>query len=176
MQVLPFTGIGGVTQDALGRLLFNNGASVIPTSVVALADVLDANYNAPVTFMSRQLTVVNGIGVGTAFMSAVANIEITVNKTIRIATLELFELNSSDTNSFTGESAARFLTTNARSGEFLPNYIGATSDVQNFPAAVNSPLNTDTHNIVWPISCDAGAPLQVGGFKFSLDGLTAFVL
>ena len=175
MQVLPFTGIGGVTQDTLGRLLFNNGASVIPTSVVALADILDADYNAPVTFMSRQLTVVNGVGVGTAFMSAVANVEITVNKTIRIATLELFELNSSDTNSFTGESAARFLTTNARSGEFLPNYIGATSDVQNFPAAINSPLNTDTHNIVWPISCDAGAPLQVGGFKFSLDGLTAFV-
>jgi len=176
MQVLPFTGIGGVTQDANGRLLFNNGASVIPTSVVALADVLDSDYKVPVAFMSRQLTVVNGVGVGTAFMSAVVNVEITTAKTIRIATLELFEINSTDTNSFTGESATRFLTTNARLGEYLPNYIGATSDVQNFPAAVNSPLNTDTHNIVWPISCDAGAPLEVGGFKFSLDGLTAFVL
>jgi len=176
MQVLPFTGIGGVTQDANGRLLFNNGASVIPTSVVALADVLDSDYKVPVALMSRQLTVVNGLGVGTAFMSAVANVEITTAKTIRIATLELFEINSTDTNSFTGESASRFFTTNARIGEFLPNYIGATSDVQNFPAAVNSPLNTDTHNIVWPISCDAGAPLEVGGFKFSLDGLTAFVL
>jgi hypothetical protein len=176
MQVTPFIGIGGVTQDANGRLLFNNGASIIPITVVALADVLDSDYKVPVVLMSRQLTVVNGVGVGTAFMSAVANVEITTAKTIRIATLELFEINSSDTNSFTGESAARFLTTNARSGEFLPNYIGATSNVQNFPAVVNSPLNTDTHNIVWPISCNAGAPLEVGGFKFSLDGLTAFVL
>ena len=126
--------------------------------------------------MSRQLTVVNGIGVGTAFMSSVANVEITVNKTIRISTLELFELNSSDTSSFTGESAARFLTTNTRSGEFLPNYPRVTTEIQNFSGAGTFPLNTGTHNIVWPISCDAGAPLQVGGFKFSLDGLTAFVL
>ena len=175
MQVLPFTGIGGVTQDGSGRLLFNNGASVIPITVVELADTLDSDYKVPVSFMSRQLTVVNGIGVGTAFMSAVVNIEITIDKTIRVTTLELFEINSSDTNSFTGESAGRFLTTNARIGEFLPNYIGATSDIQNFPVAINSPLNTDTHNIVWPISCDAGAPLEVGGFKFSLDGLTAFI-
>jgi NifU-like protein involved in Fe-S cluster formation len=29
--------------------------------------------------------VVNGIGVGTAFMSAVANVEILVNKTIRVS-------------------------------------------------------------------------------------------
>lgn len=176
MEVAPFVGAGGITQDANGRLLFNNGASVIPVSVVALGDVLDSDYNAPVTFMSRQLTVVNGVGVGTAFMSAVANVEILVNKTIRVTTLELFELNSSDTNPFTGESAARFLTTQATTGKFLPNYPRATSAIQNFPAFANSPLNTDTHNVVWPITCDAGSPLQVGGFKFSLAGLTAFVL
>jgi len=74
-----------------------------------------------------------------------------------------------------GSSPLRLITSNVRSGDYLPNYIGAGSDIHNAPSNANFPLVSDTFNLTWPFSCDAGDADQIGGFIFKLDGLIAYL-
>ena len=74
-----------------------------------------------------------------------------------------------------GNSPLRLVTSNVRVGEYLPNYIAVGSDIHNAPSNANFPLVSDTFNLVWPFSCDAGNENQVGGFNFTIDGLVAYV-
>jgi len=62
-----------------------------------------------------------------------------------------------------------------RSGEYVPDYIAATTDIHNAPSNADFPLTSATKNITWPFSCDAGEETDLGGFIFRLDGLIAYI-
>jgi hypothetical protein len=164
-----WTGTGGCTVGAsFEGLQFNNGASVIPTSITT--GVLDSAYYAD-RILVRQINI-NGT-FGTA-LSSVTELSISANGSLELGTIRDREASPIRTGAF-GSAALRFINSDIRSGEYVPNYIAAGSDIDNAPSNANFPLVSDTFNLTWPFSCDASASNQIGGFEFKLDGLVAYL-
>jgi len=103
------------------------------------------------------------------------NIYVTSTNGLTAAMVHDIEITSTRGSGVQGNSPLRLLTSNVRSGEYLPNYIASGSDIHNAPSNANFPLVSDTFNLTWPFSCDAGNENQVGGFAFKLDGLIAYL-
>jgi hypothetical protein len=165
-----WSGVGGCSINSSGSITFNNGASVVPSSITS--NNFDELYRSGWQPIARQIDV-NGT-YGTA-LTSVVNIFITNTKQLQLQVLLDIEETSTRPTGAIGNSPFRFITSNVRSGEYLPNYIASASDIHNAPSNANFPLLSDTFNATWPFSCDAGEPDQIGGFEFSLDGMIAYL-
>lgn len=165
-----YSGSGGCTIDPNGSITFNNNTAVIPTSVVS--GNLDGTYSLPWDIATRAIDI--DATFGTSLTSSV-RIFITSTKRLQVQVVHDIEITATRGAGVQGNSPMRFITSNVRAGEYLPNYIGANTDIQNAPSNANFPLVSDTFNLTWPFSCDAGNENQIGGFVFRLDGLTAFI-
>ena len=172
------SGAGSVTLDASGSVFWNQNTSVIPISVLSAVENLDGNYlfQYP-TLFSR------GINVGSdgTILNSVGRFGIKSSGILFFSTLKNQEI-SGGTNTLVGSSTLRYINSNVRAGEYIPNFINTDTDIQNLPAAGASNIiaesgfpNSAGTDLTWPITCDAGDEEQVGGFFASLDGLIAFV-
>ena len=81
-----------------------------------------------------------------------------------------------------GASPLRYINSNIRSGEYIPNFDNTDTDIHNLPAAGASNLvgesgfpNAAGTDYTWPFTLDAAEETDIGGFYATLDGLTAFV-
>lgn len=172
----PFIGTdatygSGCTVDATnGGLTFNLGTSVVPVSVWPGA--LDDVYSMGQVIAIRPINLDASYGTS---LSAAFTVNITSAGVLVISTLKDVEITATRPAGYTGTSALRFITSNVRSGEYVPDYTAAASDIQNAPANANFPLLSDTRNVIWPFTCNAGESDQIGGFSFRLDGLMAYV-
>jgi hypothetical protein len=164
-----WSGVGGCTIIGTGGLQFNNGASVVPTSITA--GNFDALYRSGWQSVARQITVKGSNGTA---LTSMINIFITANKQLEIQTVNDIEDGTAATPLY-GNSPFRFITSNIRAGEYLPNYIAPASDIQNAPSNANFPLVSNTFNTTWDFNCDAAQASQIGGFEFSLDGMIAYL-
>jgi hypothetical protein len=164
-----WSGTGGCSINASGSITFNNGASVVPNSITA--GNFDGLYRSGWQPIARQINV--GGSTGTA-LTSIVNIFITSTKQLQIQTLLDIEETTIGTSAI-GNSPFRFITSNIRSGEYLPNYIASASDIHNAPSNANFPLVSNTFNNTWNFNCDAAQPAQIGGFEFSLDGMIAYL-
>lgn len=170
----PFTGApDGVSTNPNGSITFNNAGIVIPNSVVPTITNLDSTYSTGVIIGVRPISLGGGSTNGTA-LSTVLSVIIQQNKRLVFQLLKDIEI-PSGLSGVVGNSALRFITSNVRSGEFLPDYLAAATDIQNAPANANFPLVSDTFNLTYPFSCDAGDETQIGGFIVRIDGLTAYL-
>ena len=165
-----WSGVGGCTIDSNGAILFNNGASVVPTSITT--GNLDDTYGLGWIVATRPVDINATYGTS---LSALFAVSISAAKGLRASMVHDIEITTTRGSGFQGNSPLRFLTSNVRSGEYLPNYIGTGTDIHNAPSNANFPLLSDTFNATWPFSCDAGNENQVGGFIFKLDGLVAYL-
>jgi hypothetical protein len=102
-------------------------------------------------------------------------VSITAAKGLQAQLVHDLEITPTRGSGFQGNSPLRFVTSNVRSGEYLPNYIGTGTRIDNAPSNANFAMVSDTFNATWPFSCDAGNENQVGGFSFKLDGLIAYL-
>jgi hypothetical protein len=103
------------------------------------------------------------------------NVYVTATKGLTVALVHDIEITTTRGTGVQGNSPLRLITSNVRSGEYLPNYIGTGTDIHNAPSNANFDLKSDTFNLTWPFSCDAGDENQVGGFAFKLDGLIGYL-
>ena len=165
-----WSGVGGCSINPSGAITFNNGASVVPASITS--SNFDSLYRSGWQPIARQINI--NATYGTA-LTSVVNIFITSNKQLELQVLLDIEETSTRPTGAIGNSPFRFITSNVRSGEYLPNYTAAASDIHNAPSNANFPLVSDTYNATWPFSCNAGSPSQIGGFEFSLDGMIAYL-
>ena len=165
-----WSGVGGCTINANGAIEFNNGASVIPTTITA--GNLDDTYGLGWIVATRGIDV--NATYGTALTSVFA-VSITATKGLQAQLLHDLEITSTRGTGYQGNSPLRLITSNVRAGEYLPNYLATGTDIHNAPSNANFPLISDTFNLTWPFSCDAGNENQVGGFSFKLDGLIAYL-
>ena len=165
-----WSGTGGCSINASGSITFNNGASVVPAAITS--SNFDALYRSGWQPIARQINVDGTYGTA---LTSVVNIFITNTKQLEVQVLLDIEETSTRPTGAIGNSPFRFITSNVRSGEYLPNYIASGSDIHNAPSNANFPLVSDTFNATWPFSCNAGSPSQVGGFEFSLDGMIAYL-
>lgn len=168
------SGPGAVSISTGGVISFNNGTSVIPTSITSKN--LDADYRMPYPAVLNRPIVISGT-VGTS-LTAASRIAITEAGVLYIASLRDQEQIASATGVI-GGSHLRFITSNIRSGESVPNFINADTDIHNFPAAGANNLVGETDfsgsDYTWPFSCDAGDSGNLGGFFATIEGLTAFL-
>ena len=74
-----------------------------------------------------------------------------------------------------GSSHLRYITSNVRSGEQVPNFISTNTNIHNDPTSGTQPLNVQFNSFEYPFDCDAGEETQIGGFGFRLDGLIAYL-
>jgi hypothetical protein len=165
-----WSGVGGCSINANGAISFNNGGSVIPPSVTA--GNLDSTYYKAWDVALRAIDV--DPTYGTCLTSAI-RVYITSTKGLSVQLVHDIEITTTRGAGVQGNSPLRLITSNVRSGEYLPNYIAAATDIHNAPSNANFPLVSDTFNLTWPFSCDAGNENQIGGFNFSIDGLVAYL-
>jgi hypothetical protein len=165
-----WSGVGGCTIDAFGAIYFNNGGSVIPTSVTT--NNIDDPYSLGWIVAVRPIDVDATYG---TCLTSICNVTINTTNNLQVQLLHDVEITSTRGAGVQGNSPLRFATSNVRVGEYLPNYIAAASDIHNAPSNANFPLVSNTFNLTWPFSCDAGDENQVGGFYFKLDGLIAYL-
>ena len=165
-----WSGVGGCTINANGAISFNNGGAVIPPSVTA--GNLDNTYFKAWDVALRAIDV--DPTYGTSLTSAI-RASITSTKGLTVQVVHDIEISTTRGAGVQGNSPLRLVTSNVRVGEYLPNYIGTGTDIHNAPSNANFPLLSDTFNLTWPFSCDAGDENQIGGFYFVIDGLIAYV-
>jgi hypothetical protein len=165
-----WSGVGGCSINANGAISFNNGGSVIPPSVTA--GNLDSTYYKAWDVALRAIDV--DPTYGTCLTSAI-RVYITSTKGLSVQLVHDIEITTTRGAGVQGNSPLRLITSNVRLGEYLPNYIAAATDIHNAPSNANFPLVSNTFNLTWPFSCDAGNENQIGGFNFSIDGLVAYV-
>jgi hypothetical protein len=165
-----WSGVGGCTINANGAISFNNGGAVIPPSVTA--GNLDNTYFKAWDVALRAIDV--DPTYGTSLTSAI-RASITSTKGLTVQVVHDIEISTTRGAGVQGNSPLRLVTSNVRVGEYLPNYIGTGTDIHNAPSNANFPLLSDTFNLTWPFSCDAGNENQIGGFYFVIDGLIAYV-
>jgi hypothetical protein len=165
-----WSGVGGCSISANGAISFNNGGSVIPTSVTA--GNLDSIYTKAWDVALRPIDV--NPSYGTCLTSAI-RVSITSTKGLTVQLVHDIEITTTRGAGIQGNSPLRLITSNVRAGEYLPNYIATGTDIHNAPSNANFPLVSDTFNLTWPFTCDAGNENQIGGFNFSIDGLVAYV-
>ena len=165
-----WSGVGGCSINANGAISFNNGGSVIPPSVTA--GNLDNIYFKAWDVALRPIDV--DPTYGTSLTSAI-RAYITSTKGLTVQLVHDIEISTTRGAGVQGNSPLRLITSNVRVGEYLPNYIGTGTDIHNAPSNANFPLLSDTFNLTWPFSCDAGNENQIGGFYFVIDGLVAYV-
>lgn len=165
-----WSGVGGCTIDSNGAILFNNGASVVPASITT--GNFDDAYSLGWVVAARGIDV--NATYGTA-LTSMFSVSVSAAKGLQAQLVHDIEITPTRGSGYQGNSPLRFMTSNVRVGEYLPNYIAAASDIHNAPSNANFPLVSDTFNATWPFSCDAGNENQVGGFNFRLDGLIAYL-
>ncbi len=198
-----FTGGGGVSVNTNGSIQFNNGTSVIPSSVLDpyispsnTGTNLDNTYGMGYIIATRQIDV--DATYGTA-LSSLFSVGITSDKKLYIAVLKDLELtNTRNDIAQIGSSHLRYIVSNVRRTEKVPNFISPFSTVHSSITSgttttttipLPAPLAPDTqyetlnnlkvdYNIGtfdYPFDCDAGDENQIGGFAFRIDGLIAYV-
>ena len=180
-QVTPFTGSGGITYDTGDRIVFNNDASVIPTSVLDAGTSIDGIYRSTSNLAVREIQVTKGSDTSNGYLTASVVFLIDTNKKLKLITLDVIELNTVDNATELGSSALRYITSNVVATQYLPNYLDPKSELHSFttspaPSAPDRTITSEASaNYQWPITCNAGDKTQVGGFKVSLEGLIAYV-
>ena len=165
-----WSGTGGCSILTDGAIQFNNGGSVVPASITT------GNFDD--TYSMGWIVATRGIDVNANYgtsLSAMFSVSISPTKGLQAAMVHDIEITTTRGLGVQGNSPLRFVTSNVRIGEYLPNYIGTGTDIHNAPSNANFPLLSDTFNLTWPFSCDAGNENQVGGFAFKLDGLIAYL-
>jgi len=165
-----WSGVGGCSINANGAISFNNGGSVIPASVTA--GNLDNTYSKAWDVALRAIDI--DTEYGTCLTSAI-RASITSTKGLTVQLVHDIEITTTRGSGIQGNSPLRLVTSNVRVGEYLPNYLGTGTDIHNAPSNATFPLQSDTFNLTWPFSCDAGDENEIGGFNFNLDGLVAYV-
>jgi hypothetical protein len=166
-----WSGVGGCTIDSNGAISFNNGGSVIPSSVTT--SNLDGQYSLGWIIATRSIDVDSTYG--TALTSAM-NVSVTSTNALTVQLVHDIEITATRAAGVLGNSPLRFITSNVRRGNYLPNYIASGSNIHNAPSNANFSLVSNTFNVTWPFDCDAGDENQVGGFQFKLDGLIGYLV
>jgi hypothetical protein len=167
-------GTDGCLINTNGSITFNNNNSVIPTSVLDTGTNLDGTYVKPSIIGTRQINL-DPTSYGTA-LSGVFNIGVFSDKRLYIGVLKDLEYTSTVQNpAQLGSSHLRYITSNVRAGEKVPNFLSNNTTIHNDPSTGVQALNVDFNTFEYPFDCNAGLETEIGGFAVRLDGLIAYV-
>jgi len=168
-------GPGSVVTSSSGTIIFNQGNIVIPTSVMGVAELLDDNYTKNYTIGNRRIQIDNAPDTS-SLLTTIGNLSITSNKTLAFALLKNGEQNAFSGTAAFDTSHLNYIVSHVRSGEFVPKFDNANTNVNSNALAGTIPLDMEYNaNLTYQFTCNANNELNLGGFIFQLDGLIAYI-
>lgn len=174
--VTPATvGPGSVLASTAGSVTFNQGNSVIPTSIMAVGEQFDNNYGTNFLIGTRPIQV-DGAPVTSSILSGLFNISISQNKTLTLSLPKNAEQNIfSGTGGFS-TAHMNYIISHVTAGDNVTLFNSANTNVNSNVGAGATPLTMDfSAALTYPFSCNANDEQQVGGFRIQLDGLIAYI-
>jgi len=195
--ITPSTaGTGSVVLNNGGSITFNQGISVIPTTILDSGTKFDNNYTLSHKLAFRFIRIDSSptySGTLTTLLKPV----ITTDKKLALALIKDFEetagTNGTPSNPYS-TSVANNVISHVRAGEFVPRFQNSGSVMASSPnsgtldtIALPAPLAPDTQyvsntkldydsTLTYPFSCDGNDETNLGGFGWvDLDGLIAYV-
>jgi len=168
-------GPGSVVTSTTGTITFNQGNIVIPTSVMGVGELLDDNYTKNFTLGYRQIQINNTPDTST-ILSTVCNLIIGSNKTLKLSLPKNAEQNLFSGTAAYDTSHLNYIVSHVRSGEYVPKFDNANTNVNSNALPGTIPLNMEYDaTLTYPFSCNANDESNLGGFIFQLDGLIAYI-
>jgi hypothetical protein len=168
-------GPGSVIASASGLITFNQGNIVIPTSVMGVAELLDDSYTKNYTIGNRRIQIDNAPDTS-SLLTTIGNLSITSSKTLAFALLKNGEQNIFSGTAAFDTSHLNYIVSHVRSGEFVPKFDNANTNVNSNALAGTIPLDMEYNaNLTYQFTCNANNETNLGGFIFQLDGLIAYI-
>jgi hypothetical protein len=174
--VTPATvGPDSVNLATSGTVTFNQGLSVIPTTIMDAGELFDNTYGTNFLIGARPVQI-DAAPVTSTILSGLFNLSITSTKTL-VASLP----KNAEQNAFSGTNAhntshLNYIVSHVRSGEFVPKFDNVNTNVNSNALAGTIPLEMEYNaGLTYPFTCNANDEQQVGGFRIVLDGLTAYI-
>ena len=185
-------GVGGCDVTVDGRIVFNQGVSVIPTSIMGAGETFDNGYSLGWRSAIRSIPIAEGVS---GLLTTVIIVNINTNKTLEIGTISNSEQSVLTPASVAGmnSSAINNIISHVRENEFVPDYNNIVSTINSSPNSGSThavilpiPLAPDTQYVnnlsqyynpahTYPFDCNANDPFQIGGMFLRIDGLTAYI-
>ena len=174
--VTPATaGPNSVVLATAGTLTFNQGNSVLPASIIGVGETLDNSYTREFQIAARPIQI-DSSPVTSSILTAAFNVQITSAKTLLISLPKNAEQNAFSGTAGIDTSHINYIISHVTSGEFVPSFSNAATNVNSSSVSGTTGLDISFNPAqTYPFSCNANDETEVGGFRFSLDGLTAFV-
>lgn len=173
-----FRGVGGCTTNIDGSLSFNQGASVFPAPYTGLTLSRSASKLLVNGF---RIVATSGKNTGT-MLSGVFSIGVLSSGVLTVTTLKDYELSPNIPNPLNvlGSSMLRMINADVQSGQYAVNWTDAdTTGSKTHSHSANSrfsrAFNVVNSTNTFLFSVDAANETQIGGFVFSLDGITGFI-
>ena len=172
--VTPATvGPDSVLLNTTGVITFNQGNSVIPTTIMGVGELLDDAYikSGVIGFRSVQI---NAAPVTSTILTTLGTITISDNKTLKIKIVKNQEQNNFSGTAAFSTSHLNYIISNVTVGDNVPDF--KISNIHSNPGAGTIGLDLEyTAGNVYPFSCEGNNEQNIGGFVFILDGLLAYI-
>jgi len=174
--VTPATvGAGSVVLSTAGSITFNQGNSVIPTSIMAVGEQFDNTYSTNFLIGTRPIQIDNS-PVTSSILSGLFNISISSNKLLSISLPKNAEQNAFSGTSAFNTSHLNYAVSHVVAGDNVPDFNNANTNISSNTGAGTIPLTMEfTSALTYPFTCNANDEQQVAGFRIVLDGLTAYI-
>jgi len=174
--VTPATsGPGSVILATAGSLTFNQGTSVIPTTIMGLGENFDDNYAMTFVVGTRPCEV-DAAPVTSTILSGLFNVSISSTKLLTLSLPKNAEQNIFSGTAAFNTSHLNYIISHVTAGDNVPDFANANTNINSNPAAGTIGLDLEySATNIYPFSCNANSEQQVGGFRIQLDGLTAYI-
>jgi hypothetical protein len=174
--VTPATvGPGSVALNTTGVITFNQGNSVIPTTIMALAETIDDVYFKSDVIGFRRIQV-DGAPVTSTILTTLGTITINDNKTLKIKVLKNQEQNVFSGTAAYNTSHLNYVVSHVIAGDNVPDFANVNTNINSNTGAGTISLDLEySATNLYPFSCNANSEQELGGFIFILDGLLAYI-
>jgi len=168
-------GAGSVVTSAAGSITFNQGVSVIPTSIMGAGELFDNVYSTNFLIGARPVEI-DAAPVTSTILSGLFNISISENKLLTISLPKNAEQNAfSGTGAF-DTSHLNYIVSHVIAGDNVPKFDNVNTNVNSNTGAGTIALDLEYDaTLTYPFTCNANNEQQVGGFRIQLDGLVAYI-
>ena len=174
--VTPATvGPDSVLLNTSGVITFNQGNSVIPTTIMGVGETIDDTYLKSDVIGFRRIQV-DGAPVTSTILTTIGTVTISDNKTLKIKVLKNQEQNVFSGTAAYNTSHLNYVVSHVIAGDNVPDFASANTNVNSNTGAGTIPLALEYSAAnTYPFSCNANSEQELGGFIFILDGLLAYI-
>lgn len=168
-------GPGSVSTSTSGTVTFNQGTSVIPTSIMGVAETFDNNYGISFVVGTRPIEI-DAAPVTSSVLTGLFNISISASKILSVTLPKNAEQNAFSGTAAFNTSHLNYIVSHVIAGDNVPDFANANTNINSNTGAGTIALNLEySATNIYPFSCNANDERQVGGFRILLDGLTAYI-